>query len=197
MWPDRVPNPGPLTYESGAHRLGYAARLRVLSSLKLFGCVCSETYHSSSFIIHYYSHSSISRSRNSSQTTDISKQIFWSQNIYFDISVVEDPGVETAGNMSQYYFDIRGYFEISGSETSSADCMNSLTTEKQTTKISSANFRKKFSPAVRHIENSKSRGIKVLIVNYCCQQRIILCDCVDAGCLSFRCEQILLDTFSS
>ena len=28
MWPDRVSNPGPLTYESGAYRLRYAARLR-------------------------------------------------------------------------------------------------------------------------------------------------------------------------
>ena len=26
MWPDRVSNPGPLTYESGAYRLRYAAR---------------------------------------------------------------------------------------------------------------------------------------------------------------------------
>ena len=27
MWPDRVSNPGPLTYESGALQLRYAARL--------------------------------------------------------------------------------------------------------------------------------------------------------------------------
>ena len=26
MWPDRVSNQGPLTYESGAYRLRYAAR---------------------------------------------------------------------------------------------------------------------------------------------------------------------------
>ena len=27
MWPDRLSNPGPLTYESGAYRLRYAVRL--------------------------------------------------------------------------------------------------------------------------------------------------------------------------
>ena len=31
MLPDRVSNPGPLTYESGAYRLHYAARLTIVT----------------------------------------------------------------------------------------------------------------------------------------------------------------------
>ena len=44
MWPDRVSNPGPLTYESDAYRLRYAARpvvneSSVFEPLKLY-CTC-------------------------------------------------------------------------------------------------------------------------------------------------------------
>ena len=35
---------------------------------------------------------------------------------------------------------------------------NSLTTEKQTTEFSSANFQKKFKSKLYHTENSKTRG---------------------------------------
>ena len=36
--------------------------------------------------------------------------------------------------------------------------INSLTTEKQTTKFSSANFQKNVKSKLQHIENSKTRG---------------------------------------
>ena len=41
---------------------------------------------------------------------------------------------------------------------SECDRINSLTTEKQTTKVSSANFQKNVKSKLYHIENSKTRG---------------------------------------
>ena len=59
----------------------------------------------------------ISQSQSSSKTTDISKQNFWFQMIYFETSEVLDKRSCNVNESRKFiltiFFDIRRYFEIS------------------------------------------------------------------------------------
>ena len=94
MWPDRVSNPGPLTYESGALLIAYAGRILALGSHQINRRIGVEPAIFR-LIVHHY-------------TTTAAVKIVWETTYNFPMSLLFSPVVRPLSPVICSEFQIRG-----------------------------------------------------------------------------------------